>query len=76
MSALKKLEFDIPNEEYERVASAFCAMQGHTPCGDPNCLLLMVTKMVIARVTNHEKVVATKNAVANLMPLNILPQVT
>lgn len=73
---MAQLSFEIPDEDLERVSRAFCGMRGHAPCQDPNCLLETITNIVVRRVTEYEKTVATRNAVANVLPLTIAPQVT
>lgn len=68
------LAFDIPDDELQRVSLAFCEMKGHAPCGSPECLLEIITKMVINRVTTHEKLKAANRAEALVPSLVITPQ--
>ena len=71
-----QLSFEIPDAEVERVANAFCQMAGHTPCHTPECLLAQVGKIVVARVTAHERLLASRNAEAGVPPLVLIPTVT
>lgn len=68
-----QLSFEIPDAEVERVANAFCQMAGHTPCHTPECLLAQVGKIVVARVTAHERLLASRNAEAGVPPLVLSP---
>ena len=68
-----QLSFEIPDAEVERVGNAFCQMAGHTPCHTPECLLEQVGKIVVARVTTHERLLASRSAEAGVPPLVLSP---
>lgn len=70
-----QLSFEIPDGEIERVANAFCGMAGHSPCHTPECLLEQVGKIVVARVTAHERLLASRTAEAGVPPLVLAPAI-
>ena len=70
-----QLSFEIPDAEIERVANAFCGMAGHSPCHTPECLLAQVGKVVVARVTAHERLLAGRQAESNVPPLVLSPTI-
>lgn len=70
-----QLTFEIPDNELERVSTAFCQMAGHAPCQTQQCLLEQVGRIVVTRVLSHEKLVVSSKAVSEILPLVLSPTV-